>query len=348
MTDDTAELRAKIESHLTASAGAKVRAFRLEPLAGGACQDNFRVGLSFASGPLAGERFMVLRSDSRTSLAGSLDRAHEYAVIRAAVVAGVRTPDARFLVKGLVREGAHAYFMDWVDGEAIGRRVVGSPKLEAARKVLAPQLAAELARIHAVKPAAHPTLLDGVRAASATFDPVQEALTFTRAMVDKCDPSPALEIIVRWLTDNPPPKTEGTRGETTLVHGDYRTGNFLVTPDGLAAVLDWEFAHWGSPSYDLAWISVRDWRFGQLKLPIGGFSNRSAFYEAYETASGRTLSTKELHWWEVLGNLRWAAGSLQQGQRYTRGGESDIELAAIGRRAAEMEFEALRLIERGI
>ena len=49
----------------------------------------------------------------------------------------------------------------------------------------------------------------------------------------------------------------------------------------------------------------------------------------------------------MLGNLRWAAGAVYQGERYLCGEQRDLELLAIGRRSAEMEWEAMRLIERG-
>ncbi len=155
-------------------------------------------------------------------------------------------------------------------------------------------------------------------------------------------PRPAMEIIHRWLSENRP-----APAPPVLVHGDFRTGNFLVTPEGLSAILDWEFAHWGSRYEDLTWISVRDWRFGQLALPVGGFSRREPFYEAYERAAGVTLDPESLFYWEVFGNLGWAIGCVYQVERYVYGGVDEFELVAIGRRAAEMEFEAMRLLERG-
>jgi aminoglycoside phosphotransferase (APT) family kinase protein len=115
----------------------------------------------------------------------------------------------------------------------------------------------------------------------------------------------------------------------------------------LSALLDWEFAHWGSPYEDLAWISVRDWRFNRLDLPIGGFSKRAPFYDAYARASGRSVNLQTVLWWEICGNLRWAVGSVFQGERYLRGESRDLELIAIARRNVEMEFEALRLIQKG-
>ncbi|MGK0362386.1 MAG: aminoglycoside phosphotransferase (APT) family kinase protein, partial [Bradymonadia bacterium] len=128
--------------------------------------------------------------------------------------------------------------------------------------------------------------------------------------------------------------------------GDFRTGNFMVDATGLAGVLDWEFAHWGDASEDLAWLCVRDWRFGQLDKAAGGICDRATFYQAYAAASGRPVDAARVHFWEVLGNLRWGAATAFQGLRYAAG-QTDLELLAIPRRAAEMEFEALRLIEAG-
>jgi hypothetical protein len=47
----------------------------------------------------------------------------------------------------------------------------------------------------------------------------------------------------------------------------------------------------------------------------------------------------------VMGNVRWAVGTLNQAQRHLRGEEPNLELASLGRRCAEMELEALRLIK---
>ena len=153
---------------------------------------------------------------------------------------------------------------------------------------------------------------------------------------------PAIAAILRWLEANQP---EPER--SVLNHGDFRTGNFMVTRNGLEAILDWEFAHWGSRCEDLAWICVRDWRFGALSKPVGGFGDRHEFLTAYEAAAKTTVDPKSLWWWEVMGNARWAVGAVQQTMRYLSGNERDLEYLAIGRRAVEMEWEALRLIRTG-
>ena len=101
----------------------------LNPLYGGACQENYKVEVVLDG---VVQNF-ALRSDARTSLSSSLKRSDEYNVVRAAVAAGMRTPAARWLEKDLFRPGADAYFLDWCEGEAIGRRVVRNAELEAAR-----------------------------------------------------------------------------------------------------------------------------------------------------------------------------------------------------------------------
>jgi aminoglycoside phosphotransferase (APT) family kinase protein len=348
-SSELAELSTRILAHLSDAARTEARVTSLERLAGGACQDNYVLVARFASGPFAGERKLVLRSDARTSLPGSLDRAREYDVIRAAVAGGVRTPEARWLARDLVRPKSHAYFLDWVEGEAIGRRVVGSPKLAAARERLPAECATELARIHAITPPTHPSLFPAgaaepgsVAGPASTGNAADDALAFLRGMLGSLvEPRPALELSFGWLRANAPPK-----GEITLVHGDFRTGNLMVTPEGLSGVLDWEFSHWGAPAEDLAWMCVRDWRFGQLALAAGGVAPRARLYAEYERASGRRVDPREVAYWEIMGNVRWAAASLHQGERYLSGGDSDIELVGVARRAIEMEYEALRLIEQ--
>jgi aminoglycoside phosphotransferase (APT) family kinase protein len=336
------ELARAVEVLLSERTGGEVKVRELQPLFGGACQDNYRVELTFARGELAGDRRMVLRSDAHQSLPGSLRRKDEFEVIGASVAAGVRTPAARWRSEGLVRPGAGAYLLDWAEGEAIGRRVVKHPELAAARETLPEVLAAELAKIHTVTRATAPIpALDHGQPPGKR--PAENALAFARAFADQMrQPHPAVELALRWLYDHVP-----AGEEETLVHGDFRVGNFLVTPAGLSAVLDWEFARFGDPMEDVAWLCVRDWRFGQLQLPAGGLATRQRFYGAYARASGRAVDPGKVHWWEVMGNVRWGVGSVMQGERYLSGEESDLELIAIARRAVEMEYEALRLIEKG-
>jgi aminoglycoside phosphotransferase (APT) family kinase protein len=327
------ELRDRIARHLLASAGIEeVRAVR--PLAGGACQDLFRVELVREGRAEA----WVLRSDARVALPGSISRAAEFDVIGAAVAAGVPTPEARWFGEGVVREGAGAYLLAWREGVALGGKVVADPSLAAARQRLPEQLAAALAAVHRVPIDA----LGHLPGAAPGISPAAARLAHLRRTLDALhEARPDLERAYAWLVDHAP------RDEAVgLCHGDFRVGNFLVGPDGLIAVLDWEFAHLGSPAEDLAWLCVRDWRFGRVREPVGGLCGRGRFLRAYAAAGGPAIDPAALHFWEVFGNVTWAAGALWQTRRFLEG-EADLELLAIGRRAGEMAWEALRLIRRG-
>ncbi|MEZ4471689.1 MAG: phosphotransferase family protein [bacterium] len=293
------DLSHRIADRLTAAFQAEISVRSVRPLVGGACQDGFRVDFE---GPDGAGR-LALRSDARSSLPGSIDRAAEFAVIEAARAQGALTPAARWLSADLVRPGATAYFVDWLEGEAIGARVTRHPALAAARPALPAQLATTLAAIHRVTPATHPTLPIARAPFGRGEHPARAAVGFLRVLLDQvARPRPAAEAALRWLADQRLPP-----GPPTLVHGDFRTGNFMVGPTGLVGVFDWEFAHWGDPDEDLAWLCVRDWRFGQVTLPVGGVGHRAPFYAAYGEAAGRPVDPARVHFWEVAGNLRWGS-----------------------------------------
>ncbi|MCA8926107.1 MAG: phosphotransferase, partial [Planctomycetes bacterium] len=149
------EVQARLQRFLSEASGGEVRVHAVRPLLGGACQDNLRVDLSLGAGEAL---TLVLRSDAAGSLPESLGRDAERRVIEAAVAAGVSTPPARWPSTGLLREGAHAYFLEWREGVAIGRKVVRDEALAPARAGLPRRLAQELARLHAITPATHPRL----------------------------------------------------------------------------------------------------------------------------------------------------------------------------------------------
>ena len=336
-------LSARIQAHLRDTVAASAEVVEVAPLSGGACQEMFRVEIAGLAGvrgaPGEGPWRLALRADAAQSLPGSVPRSVEFAVIAAAVRAGVPTPRARWFAQGLLRDGAGAYFLDWVEGEAIGSRVVRHPRLAAARAHLPGQLARALAGVHAVTPETDPELPLGAPpddAAQATLDGLRETLD------QLPEPQPGLELAYAWLDRHRP-----AAGRVTLVHGDFRTGNFVVGPDGLVGVLDWEFTRWGDPMDDLGWLCMRDWRFGALALPAGGLATRADFYQAYADAAGVSVDPAAAHWWEIAANLRWGTGAVYQGLRYMMGRSGDIEMLAIPRRVAEMAWEALRLLDRG-
>jgi hypothetical protein len=149
------------------------------------------------------------------------------------------------------------------------------------------------------------------------------------------EPRPALEIGLRWLAANRPPARPDA-----LVHGDFRTGNLVVARDGLRGVLDWELAHRGDPMQDLGWLCTKAWRFGSAS-PAGGFGTRAELMSGYADGGGTPPDEATQHWWEVYGTIRWALLCRRQAARYLADGERSIELAVLGRRVCEQEWDVL-------
>ncbi|MDX6432679.1 MAG: hypothetical protein QOE54_5045, partial [Streptosporangiaceae bacterium] len=195
------------------------------------------------------------------------------------------------------------------------------------RPLLAAQCGEILAAIHRIPAGAVPGL-----------DASDQLGTWQALLEATGRPHPALELAVRRLELQRPPQ-----GRTAVVHGDFRHGNFIVGPDGLRAVLDWELAHLGDPLEDLGWLCVKAWRFGS-PLPVGGFGGYEQLVGAYEKAAGVRVDRHALRWWEMFGILKWAVVCVMQAERHLSGGERSIELAALGRRVAENEWDLLRML----
>ncbi len=242
-------------------------------------------------------------------------------MLEAAHDAGVKVPRPIAYYPDL--GGREAFAMERVHGETIGRRIVRDPPVG-----LPLQMADELAKIHAIPPERLPFLGDR---------PVQRM----RSELDSVDePHPAIEYGLTWVAERLQPGAD-----PVVTHGDFRIGNLIVDEDGLDDVLDWEFAHLGDPTEDLAWPLVRAWRFGADERQLGGVGDVEPYLERYNELTGRALTLEELFVWEVLGNVKWAIGCLTQARRHLNGLDRSVELAVLGRFAAEMEYELLDLIE---
>ncbi|RIK18844.1 MAG: phosphotransferase family protein [Chloroflexi bacterium] len=317
--------------------GSAVDVADLHPLAGGASRDSWAFTAVHADGTR--ER-LVMRRDLATTMTGSaLTRAQEFTLMQAAHRHGVTCARVRWLCDSHEPLDFPFFIMDFVDGISIGRKVMTSPELAAARTALPQQMARELARIHS---------LDWQRESlnflrqPASDTPARDAVSEVYAVLDALNAHIlALELALRWCATHAP---EPQR--ITFVHGDFRVGNVLVGPDGLTAVIDWEFAHVGDPAEDLGYLCMRDWRFGSDTLRAIGLTTREAFLVDYEQASGVKVDRSAVDWWEVFGNVRWAAICLSQAQRHLSGADPSVELASLGRRSLDMQAEALALIGR--
>jgi aminoglycoside phosphotransferase (APT) family kinase protein len=309
-----------VKEALERALGVRIEGARL--LAGGASKEAWAVDTE------DGRELLVRRAGGGVIHLGTLSLRDEFAVLRAAQEAGLRVPKPIGYLGDV--DGRDAFVMERVAGETIGRRIVRQPELEQARRALPFQMAEELARIHAIPHERLPFLVAG--------DPVERCY---RDLDSIGAPHPAIELGLLWVRERLPRVRE-----RVVLHGDFRLGNFAVDGNGLVAILDWEFAHIGDPAEDVAWPLVRAWRFGVDDKRLAGMADVGPYLERYCELTGREIRMEELDVWEVFGNVKWAIGALRQSRRHLSGEQRSVELAILGRLAAETEYELLDLIEK--
>src|SRR5580692_5180792 len=290
----------------------------VRPLPGGASRESWDVRVRAAGGD---ERRLILLRDA-AGRALDKDVAVEAAAMTAARTAGV--PVAEIYDYGAGALGQAYLLMERLDGQTIPRRLLRDEAYAAVRPGLARRLGEVLARIHQVNPASVPGL--------PRVDALGQVTGLYQAFAE---PRPAVEIGLRWLAGHRP-----APGADALVHGDFRTGNLMVGEDGLHGVLDWELAHRGDPGQDLGWLCTKAWRFGSAS-PVGGFGPRSDLMAGYAAGGGTPPDEQTQRWWELYGTVRWALLCRSQAERYLSGAEPSIELAVLGRRVCEQEYDVL-------
>ena len=332
MNLDAADTRARIAAFVRGAAAARaVEIEHLERMSGGAVQENWALDAHVSGGAFDGAHRWVLRTDATARVGESLKRSDEFRVLTTAHAAGLHAPRPLWLCDDPSVTGREFFIMERLSGIASGHRITREPALVPCPARLAGELAENLARLHALAPRRElgflPTML------------ARDSIAHYRQYLDGLEePHPALEWGLRWCELGAPAEEE-----TTLIHRDYRTGNYLVHEGRLAGVLDWEFAAFGNPLEDVGWIFAKCWRFAGKHLPCGGIAHTEDFIVPYQRASGRTVTPAALVYWQVMAHIRWAVIALQQAQRHLSGIEPSLELALTGRIVAELEHEILEL-----
>jgi aminoglycoside phosphotransferase (APT) family kinase protein len=256
-----------------------------------------------------------------------LPASQQFKVMRVAFDEGVPVPEPIFEYDDADGMG-NGFVSAFVAGETMPQRIFRSVDGDGKLKI-ATDLAALLAKLHAI-PASKVPFLESVP------DSIDVIGNYFRLYDSYAEAHPAIELGFRWLERNKP-----DRGPRRVVHGDFRTGNFMVGPEGVRAALDWECAHIGRPMEDFGWLCVRSWRFGQIDLPIGGFAQREPVYAAYEAAGGDKIDPDEVYFWEIFGLVRWAIYNVMQAFAHVERGRRGVAFAAMGRNTSLVEYELL-------
>jgi aminoglycoside phosphotransferase (APT) family kinase protein len=323
-------LAAGVRDLIAETEGSDPGPLALSTIPGGASRETFLAA--------AGERRWVIRRDPVGAPDSFAPLEVEFGVVRAAAEAGVPVPAPLAFEPTGGRLESAGFVMSHVEGTSVAPRVLRREDLADARRALPAQLGAALARIHSIDAGEIP----GVPASDA--QPALAACALWEGALDEVgEPLPAVEAGLRWLRLHPPPPADRER----LVHGDFRLGNLIVDEPGLAAVIDWELCHSGDPAEDIGWLCVRSWRFGNDEAEVAGVGALDELLDAYEEAGGERPSLDRIAWWEAMGNVKWAVICARQAHDHLTGTRPSAELASLGRRICEPEWDLLQLLPLG-
>jgi aminoglycoside phosphotransferase (APT) family kinase protein len=291
----------------------------LERLSGGANMESWR----FTCGQA---RYVLRRAPSAQWLAGrSLTMADEARLIRLARVGGVPVPEVVLELEPADDLGI-GFVMVCLDGTADPETALASGP------ALAHDIAAAMARIHALDPAlAAPLPLLDAPAGLARLD-----AQFQAAGGDR----PIIALGLAWLAAHIPPPVP-----PCVVHGDLRIGNVMVDQGRLTGVLDWELAHLGDGHEDLAYGCMTVWRFGRLDHQGLGLTDLTDWARAYQDAGGEPFDPARFRFWLIYRTVWWALGCLDMGRAWRSGADRSLERVVVARRTAEQELDLLLLLE---
>ncbi len=329
------DLAASLPRVLAPALGTDVTIDRLRALTGGAS----RATWAFDAVTGGQRRSLILRIGPPDDVHAGMEL--EARAQAAAAAAGAPVPHILVADDSVAALGNPYLICDEIKGETIVRRIQRQLEAsggQAARASLLRQCAEALAAIHRAD-------MGGLHQPGLTRE---DQLAQWRERLDAMgDTTATFEWAFRWLEANRPQKSQRSEPSAeVLVHGDYRMGNLIVDGSDLAAVLDWELVHAGEAYEDLAWFCIRAWRFGApASLGAGGLGSIESFLRAYEQASATTVDRVTFHWWLVQATLRWGVICRYQAERHLSGQFRSVELAAIGRRVCETEWDLLDLLE---
>lgn len=333
-----------------------LRGFRLgdvRRMAGGASKEQF--SFTLRQDGTAPER-LVLRLDPPESIIETC-RYREAEAFRA-VTGRVPTPATRFLDGDgtyLGQPGIITSFVDGVTKPPTSTSIVTGVGISFTaewRERIAPQFIDNLARIHdtARAPATMPHF--HVPAAHPAQAALWQVNWWSRVWRDDLvDPYPLITLAEQWMRERLP-EVSPDSGDLVLLHGDYRTGNFLFDAGSgqFTAVLDWELAHIGDFHEDLGWILQRLYTSPAENGEVlaCGLLPREELISRYEVATGRTVNRRTLAFYELLSAYKCAVMNLGTGYSASIRGHNhqDVLLSFLSPVGHVFLTEIARIIEQ--
>jgi aminoglycoside phosphotransferase (APT) family kinase protein len=332
-------LQDQLEAYLTRTGGKPAKVSDMSRIPGGASRETYRFDVEVDGV----RRGLILRRDPVGSLIDT-ERKLEFLAFRSFHGRGLPVPEA----VALEEEGAELerpfFIMGRIDGGKAQSPFTLPPYGEHA-EAIGQQFFSYLGEIAAADPAGLP--ISEAASTPALDGCWREALDYWEGVIDADEehPQPIVRAAIRRLRRNPPPPAQ----KLSVVHGDYRTGNFMHDGEGrIIALLDWEMAHIGDPLEDLGWAIEPLWSYKETDR-VSGMVSRETAIAIWEKASGLKVDPVAFAWWELFASVKGAAIWISSAKEYRAGGFKDPVLGLSGwytaRRQDEIIAQALVRLE---
>jgi aminoglycoside phosphotransferase (APT) family kinase protein len=319
MSQAQEDLAARLTDYLSRTWQADVRHQHIEQIPGGASRETYRIRLE-----VNGEsRCVILRRDPPSSLIDT-ERSLEYRTYEAAWRAGIPVPEPLLLEEDEAVLERPFSLMAEVTGCESAIANLAMPEYQSVSGQIAKRkwtLLGELAAMKIEK-------LGVTEFMETPAHPARHELDYWAGVIrqDALSSQPVAEATIRWLRRNLP----GPSRQLCLVHGDYRSGNFLYNQAGeIPALLDWEMAHIGDPLEDLAWSLDPLWGWPDRQL-AGGLLPREEAIALWEQASGIAVDREAFRWWQVFASLKGLAIWISSSEDFANGSTKEPILAIAG------------------
>ncbi|HVZ92580.1 MAG TPA: phosphotransferase family protein [Rhizomicrobium sp.] len=289
----------------------------LERIHGGASRETYRFLARYGEGERQVERKLILRRDPPASLIET-DRAREFRAYEAFHALGLPVPEPVLLEPDGGALERPFFIMSEIE-DAAAASVLAPDPYGPQRDAIGLQFWSVLGRIARADPIALDLGdFDGSTERDACWR--NELARWERVIdADEDEPQPIVRAAIRWLKRRPPAPAQ----KISLVHGDYRSGNFLWSADGgIRAILDWEMAHLGDPLEDLGWALDPLWAHHDPSRP-GGMLPRAEAIAIWERESGLIADSDALRWWEIFASVKGAAIWISAAHEFATGRNDD-------------------------
>ena len=280
-------------------AASQVQVDQLEQISGGASRQTYRFRLSYSESGSPRERRLILRRDPAASLIDT-DRKVEFAAYKAFFGTEVPVPEVLWLEDDPSHLGSPFFISVEMTGFQTAPARIFMEPYAAHHQKIAEQKWSILGAITRHDPAK--LGLVGTMEAVKPEDCWKRELGYWEGVLDSDEliPQPTMRAAIRWMRRNPPPPAQ----RVCVVHGDYRTGNYLYDEEGnIRGILDWEMSHLGDPLEDLGWSLNRAWCWGGDDRR-GGLVLREQAIAIWEKASGLKADPAAMHWWELFATVK--------------------------------------------